>query len=112
MAFRTLVGRYVSKEHCCNPESGCILPALAADAARRDNAALQIVFAETISSYRQRLVELRTAMPRHMRRRDPAAILCEMVGAVLLARAAGSSHVAEDLLGAVAADLTRGPGRR
>ena len=109
VAFDILINQYASKAHCDDAGSGCILPALAADAARRPDPALRTVFDDAIAGYIDQLTDLQSTMPKHTRQRSPAAILAEMVGAVVLARAAGNSDIAESLLSAVVADLTAQP---
>jgi TetR/AcrR family transcriptional repressor of nem operon len=105
-AFRTLIEQYVSAGHRDGMASGCILPALAADSARRDNPALRTVFVNAIDDYLRYLSAIAPTMPDGSRSRAPAAILAEMVGAVVLARAMGAGGKADTLLDAVVRDLT------
>jgi TetR/AcrR family transcriptional repressor of nem operon len=105
-AFRTLIEQYVSCRHRDGAASGCILPALAADSARRDDPALRAVFVEAIEDYLRHLDAIAPTMPDGSRSRAPAAILSEMVGAVVLARAMGASDRADNLLDTVVRDLT------
>ena len=49
--FRALIEGYVSSAHRDDPGSGCILPALAVDAARSDDPALRAVFITAIQGY-------------------------------------------------------------
>ena len=107
--FQTLVDQYVSQTHCEDRGSGCILPALAADAARRDDPALRAVFDEAITEYVRQLMELQPSMSEQARARNPAAILAEMVGAIVLARSVGSPAIADGVLDAVVRDLTGPP---
>jgi TetR/AcrR family transcriptional repressor of nem operon len=104
-AFTTLVTEYLSQRHCQATESGCILPALAADAARRDDPALRAVFREAIANYLAYLGSIAPTMPPHTQARKPEAILAELVGAVVLARAMGTGEQANDLLEAIVSDL-------
>ncbi len=103
--LRTLIERYVSPDHCNDPGSGCILPALAADAARRDDPALRAVFVTAIQFYLDQIAKLSPASSRAASSRHPAAILSEMVGAVILSRAIADDPLAETLMAAVVADL-------
>lgn len=105
-AFRTLIEQYVSGRHRDGTASGCILPTLAADSARRDDPALRAVFVEAIDDYLRHLDAIAPTMPNGTRARAPAAMLSEMVGAVVLARAMGAGDSADDLLAAVVRDLT------
>jgi TetR/AcrR family transcriptional repressor of nem operon len=106
--FRTLVERYVSSTHRDDPGSGCILPALAADAARSDDPALRAVFVTAIQFYLEQIANLSSATSR-AGSRHPAAILSEMVGAVILSRVIGDAPLAEALVDAVVADLAGAP---
>lgn len=108
--FRALVEHYVSQNHRENLGSGCILPALATDAARRDNPALQAVFAAVIQDYLDQLAKLAPTMPETARARHPGAILAEMVGAIILSRVA-DDEMADLLMDAVVADIVGAPAR-
>jgi TetR/AcrR family transcriptional regulator, transcriptional repressor for nem operon len=103
--FRELIERYVSSAHRDDPGSGCILPALAADAARRDDPALRAVFITAIQYYLDQIAKLSSAPPGATGSRHPAAILSEMVGAVILSRVIAEDPLAESLIAAVVADL-------
>ncbi|GLH80202.1 TetR family transcriptional regulator [Bradyrhizobium sp. SSBR45G] len=103
--LRALVERYVSTAHRDNPGSGCILPALAADAARSDDPALRAVFTKAIQLYLDQIAKLSSASPRCTGGRHPAAILSEMVGAVMLSRVIADAPLAEALMAAVVADI-------
>lgn len=105
-AFQTLVERYVSGRHRDGTAIGCILPALAADSARRDDPALRAVFVEAIEKYLRHLQAIAPTMPERSRARAPEAILAEIVGAVVLARAMGTGDKADTLLDTVVGDLT------
>ena len=103
--LRALIERYVSSSHRDDPGSGCILPALAADAARRDDPALRAVFFTAIQFYLDQIVKLSSAPPRATGSRHPAAILSEMVGAVILSRVIADNLLADSLMSAVVADI-------
>lgn len=103
--LRALIERYVSSAHRDDPGSGCILPALAADAARRDDPALRAVFFTAIQFYLDQIVKLSSAPPRAIGSRHPAAILSEMVGAVILSRVIADNPLADSLISAVVADI-------
>jgi TetR/AcrR family transcriptional repressor of nem operon len=103
--LRALIERYVSSAHRDDPGSGCILPALAADAARRDDPALRAVFFTAIQFYLDQIAKLSSAPPRAIGNRHPAAILSEMVGAVILSRVIADDLLADSLISAVVADI-------
>jgi TetR/AcrR family transcriptional regulator, transcriptional repressor for nem operon len=102
--FRALIERYVSSAHRDDPGSGCILPALAVDAARSDDPALRVVFITAIQFYLDQIAKLSSAAPR-AGSRHPAAVLSEMVGAVILSRVIADNPLAESLMAAVVADI-------
>ncbi|MDA9509392.1 hypothetical protein XI09_33095 [Bradyrhizobium sp. CCBAU 11386] len=103
--FRTLIERYVSSAHRDDLSSGCILPALAADAARREDPALRAIFTTAIQFYLEQIAQLSSMPPRSTDGRHPAAILSEMVGAVILSRVIAHAPLAESLMAAVVADI-------
>jgi TetR/AcrR family transcriptional regulator, transcriptional repressor for nem operon len=103
--FRKLIEGYVSSAHRDDPGSGCILPSLAVDAARSDDPALRAVFTTVIQGYLELIGKLTCATPRATGSRHPAAILSEMVGAVILSRVIADTPLAESLIAAVVADI-------
>jgi TetR/AcrR family transcriptional regulator, transcriptional repressor for nem operon len=103
--LRALIERYVSSAHRDDPGSGCILPALAADAARRDDPALRAVFFTVIEFHLDQIAKLSSAPPRAIGSRHPAAILSQMVGAVILSRVIADNPLADSLISAVVADI-------
>ncbi|MDE5444214.1 TetR family transcriptional regulator [Bradyrhizobium sp. CSA207] len=110
--LRAVIESYVSSAHRDDPGSGCILPALAADAARRDDPALRAVFITAIQYYLDQIAKLSSASPGAAGSRHPAAILSEMVGAVILSRVIANDPLAESLVAAVVADIAGpSPGR-
>ncbi len=106
--FRAVIERYVSSVHRDDPGSGCILPALAADAARRDDPALRGVFTANIQAYLEQL-ELMLAAQSPDGHRTPAAILSEMVGAIVLSRVIEDKAMADALIEAVVTDIAGPP---
>lgn len=104
-AFRWLVEHYVSLSHRDDPGSGCVLPALAADAARHDDPALRAVFNAVIQDYLDEFAKLAATMPQAARNRHPGAILSEMVGAVILSRVLADDEMEEQLVRAGVTDI-------
>ncbi len=103
--LRAIVERYVSAVHRDDPGTGCILPALAADAARRDDPALREVFTANIQEYLDQLGALLAVRPAATGVRTPAAILAEMVGAVVLSRVISDETLADQLINDVVEDM-------
>lgn len=104
--FKALIDTYISATHCADPGSGCILPTLGIDAARRSDPALHEIFTQVIRGYLRLLEDMAPAMPADTRRRPPAAILAEMVGAIVLSRATEDTALADEVICAVASDLS------
>jgi TetR/AcrR family transcriptional repressor of nem operon len=103
--LRALIERYVSSDHRDDPASGCILPALATDAARCNNPALRAVFTKAIQFYLDQIAALSSATSGATGSRHPAAILSEMVGAVILSRVIEDIPMADSLIAAVVTDI-------
>lgn len=103
--LRVLIERYVSSSHRDDPGTGCILPTLAADAARRDDPQLRQVFTANIQEYLDQLGILLAARPAATGVRSPAGILAEMVGAVILSRVMSDETLADSLMADVVDDI-------
>ncbi|MCZ7497339.1 TetR/AcrR family transcriptional regulator [Agrobacterium tumefaciens] len=103
--YRGLIDHYLSKTHRDNPGTGCILPTLASDAARSDDPGLRAVFTAVIEEYLVQLERLSSAGGPKNNRRDPGAVLCELVGAVILSRLLDEPEDADQLTRTVAADI-------
>ncbi|MGC2778487.1 MAG: TetR/AcrR family transcriptional regulator [Bradyrhizobium sp.] len=103
--LRALIERYVSSAHRDDPGSGCILPALAADAARRDDPALRAVFFTAIQFYLDQIAKLSPPPAGAIGGRHPAAILSEVVGAIILSRVIANSALADSMISDVVADI-------
>jgi len=103
----TLLGRYLSKEHCAHPEAGCPVAALCSDAAHAGPA----VRAAFTRSLRRLLAMVDAALPGEGRgareRRLHAA--AAMVGAVVLARATDDPALADALLRSVRRGIEESP---
>jgi TetR/AcrR family transcriptional regulator, transcriptional repressor for nem operon len=103
--LRVLIERYVSSVHRDDPGTGCILPALAADAARRDDPALRQAFTSNIQEYLNQLESLLTARPAATGARSPAAVLSEIVGAIILSRVITDEGLADSIIADVVEDI-------
>ena len=104
--FNAIADAYLSARHRDNPGQGCALPALAADAGRREPA-LRRVFGDGV---RAMLAVLDAVVPGRTaaRRRDAAlATLATMVGGVVLARAVDDPDLSDAILAAARASLPR-----
>lgn len=72
--------RYLNIGHVKHPETGCVLPCLAAEIARADVSVREL--------FAQELLKGQEILAKHLRSEDLAwAFLCQLVGAILMARA-------------------------
>lgn len=94
-----LLDRYLSPAHRDAPGQGCMLPALAADAARRGGP-LRASFTEGVEGYLALLEEAAPDAAPEARRQRALATLSAMVGALLLARAVEKPALSAELLAA------------
>jgi TetR/AcrR family transcriptional regulator, transcriptional repressor for nem operon len=97
--FDLIVEEYLSSHHCDNRARGCALPALGADIAR-SNQKTRRIFAE-------KLEEMIDVVARQLPQKSPkearevaTSAIATMVGSIVLARAAGSKKLSDDILGA------------
>lgn len=85
--------RYLSRSHIDHPESGCLMPTLAADVARGSQATKQI--------FEEQLRQAQSEIADRLGDADKAwQFLSQIVGAMVLARAVASDKVQEDILAA------------
>ncbi len=98
-ALAKIVGAYLDPAHIGAVETGCVLPALGPEVARRPEARAGIT-----DSIRRMLGALDRCRPDEGPDGAMAALSC-MVGAVLLARLSDDNALAEALLSAAKADL-------
>lgn len=85
--------RYLHPQHVDHPEAGCLLPSLTAEVARAND--------ETRQSFEQQLTELVASVQGGLGDHVNAwAILTQMVGAVMLARALHSDEARKAVLSA------------
>jgi TetR/AcrR family transcriptional repressor of nem operon len=101
----TLIKQYVSSNHRENAGSGCILPTLASEAARRDDPNLRSVFAAVIQDYLEQVENWFSTKAGGTCFRPPEAIVSEMVGAIILSRVLPDEDSASSFLDAVVDDL-------
>ncbi len=100
-----LLQRYLTPSHRDMPGKGCMLPALAADAARRGGP-LQQAFTEGVRGYLAVLEEAAGDDTQAGRRQRALGTLSAMVGALLLSRAVEDPDLSDELLEATATMLT------
>jgi len=101
--FAALVKSYLSSDHRDGAAAGCCLSALGMDAARRGRP-VRTAFREGL----MRLVGiLMTALPgaKAARRRRALAVMAQLVGAIVLARAVDDPALSDEILAAARQDL-------
>lgn len=98
-ALRKIVDAYLDSAHVSGTRQSCVLPALGADVARRDNARPGLT-----AELRRLLETLRTLMGND-RQKAIAALSC-MVGAVLLARISEDAALSGEILTAARMAIT------
>lgn len=93
-----VLARYLSRGHTEDAETGCVIPALAADVARGP-AGVRRAFTEALSGY---IEQLAATLPdgREHPEDDALALAAGMAGAVLLARAVDEPELARRILSA------------
>ena len=80
------LNRYLSPLHAEKPEYGCVLPALSSEISRAEEDIKQVYEAELI-----RGIQL---FEKHLGNQDQAwAVLCQMVGSILMARSVASPEL-------------------
>jgi AcrR family transcriptional regulator len=83
--------RYLSMGHVNHPESGCIIPALGAEIARADNS-VKALYAQELH---KGIVILATRLGSEA---QALAFICQMVGAIVMARAMPSAKEKKTIL--------------
>jgi TetR/AcrR family transcriptional repressor of nem operon len=100
-----LAGQYLSPDHRENVGEGCPFAALGADTARRGER-VRSAFTAGLEPFLELLLNVIPARSRAQRRRKAIAILAEMVGAIILARAVNDPALSDEILAATALDLS------
>ncbi|WP_180024786.1 TetR/AcrR family transcriptional regulator [Acinetobacter sp. YH1901134] len=85
--------RYLTPSHLEHPEQGCVLPTLATEVARADDTIKQ--------AYEKELLRGQALFSQHLGSEEHAwAIICQLAGAILIARAAADPHLQKTILNA------------
>jgi len=103
-ALATFIGHYLSERHRDSPGEGCMLAALASDAAR-EGPEIRQCFADGVTAMIQSLERLLPGDAGADTRRTAIATMAELVGAVVLSRAVSDAALSREILGAVSDDL-------
>jgi|TARA_R110000796_G_scaffold82691_9_gene181504 TetR/AcrR family transcriptional repressor of nem operon len=100
----TLARRYLSKRHRDAPGDGCVLAALAGDAARQ-SPPVRAAFTGSVKRFIDLLGNALPTRAKAARRQKAVAACAAMVGALVLSRAVDDPALSEEFLDAVAAQL-------
>lgn len=100
----TLARRYLSKRHRDAPGDGCVLAALAGDAARQ-SPPVRAAFTGSVKRFIDLLGSALPTRNKTARRQKAVAACAAMVGALVLSRAVDDAALSEEFLDAVAAQL-------
>src|ERR1700744_3342917 len=92
-----IVNTYLAPDHRDDPGHGCAVPALAAEIAR-ESAKTRRVFAGSMDEMIEMLADQFNGMPRKAARKQAMAALATMMGALVMARVAGSGELSEEIL--------------
>jgi TetR/AcrR family transcriptional regulator, transcriptional repressor for nem operon len=95
----SIVESYLTPVHRDDPGHGCAIPALSAEIAR-ESPKTRKAFAAKLEQMIEMIAEQIPDMPRKTARKQAMASLATMMGALVLARVAGSGEFSEDILGA------------
>ena len=103
--FEKLLRIYVSRSHRDHPELGCSIAAIGSDGPRAGDE-LQDVFSEGVTRFIDVLTAVSDGETAAERRRTAIARAAAMIGAVVMARAAGSNGaLSDEILKSVRAEL-------
>jgi TetR/AcrR family transcriptional repressor of nem operon len=94
-----LIERYLSPGHRANAETGCPLPALAAEMSRQP-APVRRAFTDSFRRYSARLAALIPGRHKADREETALALLSGLAGAVMLARAVSDTDLSDRILSA------------
>jgi len=99
LGLTALVDRYLSPLHRDRPAAGCAIAAVGSEV-RRQDAATRKAFAAGMMNEVELLASYLPGRPEE-RRRKAIAIVAQLVGGMIMARAAGKTALSEEILAAV-----------
>ncbi|HZQ22795.1 MAG TPA: TetR/AcrR family transcriptional regulator [Terriglobales bacterium] len=99
-AWKEIVKKYLSIEHCEHPGMGCPMAALAPDIART-RATVRRKIRDSMDAYRKQLVEFMPGAGPGEKQKNFVLIFTAMVGALAVARTMSDREEKEKLLGLV-----------
>ncbi|GGJ28032.1 TetR/AcrR family transcriptional regulator [Deinococcus roseus] len=105
-AFEKMVLAYLDEKHCQNPETGCLLPALATEIARQDPE-VQEHFTVLLQQMLGLLQGVLHHLPAEQRGQHALVVLSTLAGSVMLARAVSDPQLKTAFLDAARSSLLR-----
>ncbi|MEO8631631.1 MAG: TetR/AcrR family transcriptional regulator, partial [Betaproteobacteria bacterium] len=102
--LRSVMENYLTRRHRDNPGGGCMFSSLASEAARQSGP-VRAAFTTGLKPALDALGKIAPGRTRAARRRKAIAIMAEMVGAMVLARAVDDVDLSDEVLGATLQDL-------
>ncbi len=104
--LKALFSAYLSQTHLDQRNTGCLLAAMGAEAPRRGSA-VRRVFDKAVNAYTGVLENLMSERSARKKRERSLAVLAQMIGALMLARAVDDETLGQELLDATIKDLQR-----
>ncbi len=99
-AFSAVASAYLSPAHRDQPDEGCVLAALGAEAARRGSP-VRGAFTQGVRSMVDALTRLAPGKSKRLKREKALATFASMVGAIILARAVDDTELSDEVLQSV-----------
>jgi len=100
-----IVNQYLSEKHRDTPGQGCPFAALGADAAR-ETGAVRRAFTTGLTALTDILMAVLPRRSKAVQRQQALAMMAQMVGAMVLARAVDDAKLSRDILRAAVAQLS------
>ncbi len=104
--LRSVVENYLTQRHRDNPGGGCMFSSLASEAARQTGP-VRTAFTNGLKPALDALEKIAPGRTRAARRRKAIAIMAEMIGAMVMARAVDDIDLSDEVLEATLQDLTQ-----
>ncbi len=104
--LQSVVENYLSKGHRDNPGGGCMFSSLATEAARQTGP-VRTAFTNGLRPALNALAKMAPGTTRTARRRKAIAIMAEMIGAMVMARAVDDIDLSDEILDASLRDLSQ-----
>jgi TetR/AcrR family transcriptional repressor of nem operon len=105
-AFSAAASAYLSPAHRDQPDEGCVLAALGAEAARRGSP-VRGTFTQGVRSIVNALTQLAPGKSKRRKRERALATVASMVGALVLARAVDDAELSDEVLKSTLTSIIR-----